>query len=642
MPRLKFSPSARHQRPAPESIESPTLSAYIRVNQVGYVETATKQAVLLASGPETGAAFQVLDSGGQTVYSAPIGANLGKWNNTFPDTYLLDFSSVTTPGTYSLVVTGPIAASSPQFAIGTGSALYSGLLSNALFFYQAQRDGPDVNPAVMDRQPSHLNDEQAYVYNTTLQQIGGPIDVSGGWFDAGDYLKFVETASYTVAVMLLAVRDYPDLFVGGSADFASEAQFGLNWLQKMWNDQTKTLYYQVGLGQDTDGSVSDHDVWRLPQDDDGINLSEYPKQKFLKYRPVFQAASPGAPISPNLAGRMAADFALGYQVYNSSDPAYADQLLRYAEDVYALADTTDKHQLTTTWPYNFYPQTSWQADMELAATELYFALAQGNPPAGLPETNPSYYLTQAATWAKAYINHYNTGGTDSLNLYDVSGLAHYELYRAMTQAGNPSGLAVSQSDLLTNLNAQLSMGTSHAKHDPFGLGIAYAGGNDLVPHALGYVVEAALYGQLTGTTTYNNFGQTQLNWVLGNNAWGTTFVVGAGSTFPYGLQSQIANLVGTLNGTPPILLGAVVDGPNMPSGPSGVAQALQQGLPDGLNGQPDAHLYPAGTPNPFKSFDTGVSTYVDDPRSWPTSEPSDDYTVLTLLAFALQIDGPPS
>jgi Cellulase N-terminal ig-like domain len=98
MSHLKFSPS----------VESRTLvSAYIRVNQVGYVETATKQAVVLASGPETGATFQVLGSGGQTVYSAPIGANLGKWNDTFGDTYLLDFSSVTAPGTYSLVVTGP-------------------------------------------------------------------------------------------------------------------------------------------------------------------------------------------------------------------------------------------------------------------------------------------------------------------------------------------------------------------------------------------------------------------------------------------------------------------------------------------------------------------------------------------------------
>ena len=46
---------------------------------------------------------------------------------------------------------------------------------------------------------------------------------------------------------------------------------------------------------------------------------------------------------------------------------------------------------------------------------------------GIPHTDPMYYLRQAAHWAHAYI----TGpydAADSLNLYDVTGLAHFELY----------------------------------------------------------------------------------------------------------------------------------------------------------------------------------------------------------------------
>jgi hypothetical protein len=38
-----------------------------------------------------------------------------------------------------------------------------------------------------------------------LQRIGGPIDVSGGWFDAGDYLKFVNTAGYVDAMVISAL-----------------------------------------------------------------------------------------------------------------------------------------------------------------------------------------------------------------------------------------------------------------------------------------------------------------------------------------------------------------------------------------------------------------------------------------------------
>jgi endoglucanase len=137
------------------------------------------------------------------------------------------------------------------------------LLPNALFFYQAQRDGPNGNPNVMNRQPSHLKDEQALIYGTptyindvlqgTLKKIGGPIDVSGGRFDAGDYLKFVETARYTDAIMPYAVRQYPLLFSGSFADFKSEGKYGLDWLQKMWDNTNQILYFQVGIGADDAG-----------------------------------------------------------------------------------------------------------------------------------------------------------------------------------------------------------------------------------------------------------------------------------------------------------------------------------------------------------------------------------------------------
>ena len=49
----------------------------------------------------------------------------------------------------------------------------------------------------------------------------------------------------------------------------------------------------------------------------------------------------------------------------------------------------------------------------------------------------------------------------------------------------------------------------------------------------------------TGANLY-----TQRNWVLGDNAWGSSFIVGAGSTFPYCMQHQVANLAGSLNFLP--------------------------------------------------------------------------------------------
>src|SRR5713226_9653997 len=114
-------------------------SAYVRVNQVGYIIGETKQAILMATGAESGAMFSVVNhNNGQTIYTAPIGASQGSWSNTFPHTYLLDFSSVQKTGSYTIQVNGPIGGRSPVFSIDTATHLYAGLLPNSLFFYQAQ------------------------------------------------------------------------------------------------------------------------------------------------------------------------------------------------------------------------------------------------------------------------------------------------------------------------------------------------------------------------------------------------------------------------------------------------------------------------------------------------------------------------
>lgn len=610
-------------------------NAYVRVNQVGYAGDETKQAILMASGPESGATFSVINTAnGKMVYSAPIGASQGNWSKTFPNTYLLDFSTVRAEGNYKIVVKGSINASSPVFKIDTGAELYAGLLPNALFFYQAQRDGPNVNPAVMNRQPSHLKDEQASIYATpvydsndvlqgTLQKIGGPIDVSGGWFDAGDYIKLVQTASYTDAIMLFADRQYPSLFNGGAADFRGEGKYGLDWLQKMWDNTNQILYYQVGIGDGNGTTIlADHDYWRLPQADDKLNAKPGDVNYYVEYRPVFRIGPSGSLISPNLAGRMAADFALCYQIFHTSNPAYANKCLVSAENIFDLAKTSNVGQLVTAAPYDYYPETEWRDDMELGATELYYATASGNLPSGLKHTDPMFYLKAAAHWANAYM-HSPNDGTDSLNLYDVSGLAHYELFNAIARAGHPS-LEVTQTDLLNDLHAQLVNGTMQAKQDPFGLGIPYGQG-DATPHALGYALEASFYDQMAGVSTYNTFGLTERNWVLGANAWGASFVVGAGSTFPHCMQHMVANLSGSLNGTPPIVLGATVDGS------SATANFIGLGTVNNMRACP-----PDGS-DPFKVFTGKGARYLDNVVAWPSVEPADDYTTLTILVFAREV-----
>jgi hypothetical protein len=607
--------------------------AYIRANQVGYAISAPKQAILMATGPETGGTFSVVDaSTGKTVYTGAITAGAGSWSKRFAHTYTLDFSPVRRPARYYIRVDGPVGAQSPTFRIATGAHLYARLLVNARFYYLAQHDGSAVDPRVLSRRPSHLADLRASLYDAPvykngalqgqLHRIGGPIDVSGGWFDAGDYLKFVATASYVDTIMLLAARTYPAILQHNSADFAAEGRFGLDWLQKMWDSQSETLYYQVGLGDGNGTSIlGDHDFWRLPEADDRRRAGPGDPAYYVRYRPVFRAGPPGSRISPNLAGRMAAALALCFQLYHGSDPPYARRCLRSAEQIFDLAQTSHVGQLLTATQYDFYPETEWHDDMELGAAELYLAVALGGLPSGLPHADPRYYLSQAARWARAYVRGPNDG-SDSLNFYDVSGLAHYELYRALAQAGNPGGLDVAGQDLRRDVRDQLLKGVRQAAKDPFGLGIAYGNGQDAAPHALGLALEAEMYDDMAGVKSYERFAQTELDWALGENAWGTSFIVGAGSVFPHCMQHQIANLSGSLDGTPPILLGATVDGPNATS------------VFKGLGTQNGMRRCPVKGGDPFAAFSARGARYLDNAIAWPSVEPADDYVALGILLFA--------
>jgi hypothetical protein len=86
------------------------------------------------------------------------------------------------------------------------------------------------------------------------------------------------------------------------------------------------------------------------------------------------------------------------------------------------------------------------------------------------------------------------------------------------------------------------------------------------------------------------------------------------------MQSEIANLAGSLSGHGDIQLGATVDGPSSPDNFAGLGT---------VSGMRACH---AGS---YRLFDTKAAAYEDNVVSWPSVEPANDYTANSLLAFAL-------
>jgi endoglucanase len=236
------------------------LVGLVRVDQVGYLPGDAKLAYLMTPRAVQDATFKVFDCAGHTVLSGSVGGTSGgSWNGTYPDVYPITFSGLTRSARYHIAVSGPVSRTSPDYVVGGPDQLHAGLVTEGVDVFQVQCDGAEVIPGALKRKPAHLRGGSASVYalphlepdgsdfvgDADLTKIGGPVNIEGGWFDAGDYLKFTHTTAYGDATLLLAERA-----LGNAAPptLDAEARYGMDWLEKVWDQSTRTLNSSAILG----------------------------------------------------------------------------------------------------------------------------------------------------------------------------------------------------------------------------------------------------------------------------------------------------------------------------------------------------------------------------------------------------------
>jgi hypothetical protein len=375
---------------------------YLRLNQVGYLPAESKVALALTRTDLRGRTLQVVTEPDRSLaFSGTVGPDRGV-SGPFLHLYELDFSGLTAPGRYRLLLD---TEASPAFTMG--AHLYAGVTASTLQFFRVQRCG---NSHPLLHGVCHL--KEGRIVGGPLD--GRPIEVSGGWHDAGDYLKFVITAGTSLTWMLTAYQKHPEAFAdedrNGVPDVLDEARVGLDWLLKMWDPGNQVLYYLVG-------DQSDHEDWRMPEVDDSSG----------RVRPVYACeAGKGA----NVAGAAAAALALGAALWGDprsgfSQPALAATYRQASEQIYAYGKARPAAQSD---PFGFYPDATWQDDLALAAAELYRATG-----------NPAYLLDARRLGA-------GLGHVARFDWADVHALAHYEIAR-LDPTYRPAALAELSEDL---------------------------------------------------------------------------------------------------------------------------------------------------------------------------------------------------
>lgn len=243
---------------------SATISAFVVVDQFGYLPSAKKIAVI--RDPQTGYDANLTFTPGNSYQLINLQTNevvlsgtATAWNSGA--TYALagdkawwfDFSSVTTPGTYA-VLDVQRNVRSPGFKIAND--VYKPVLKHAMrtFFYQRAgfaKQQPYAEAGWVDN-ASHIGagqDKNARIYSDK-NNAATEKDLSGGWYDAGDYNKYTNWHADYLITLLHAYVENPSAWTddynipesgNGIPDLIDEIKWGFDWLKKMQNSNGSVL-----------------------------------------------------------------------------------------------------------------------------------------------------------------------------------------------------------------------------------------------------------------------------------------------------------------------------------------------------------------------------------------------------------------
>jgi endoglucanase len=490
------------------------------------------------------------------------------------------------PGRYQLVLDDD--ARFGPFVVD--DEVYAGVLPSVVRFLRAQRCG-DTNPLSSRHGPCHLHrsitdgDKKTYSGDAipvddgwTGRTVGtsteGAVDVEGGWHDAGDYVKFVGTTSFTLVCDLMALRDRGAVLASARAgkvrdELRAEMRVGLDWLAKMLGGPE--LFHQVS-GQ------ADHDVpVRSPEDDTKKPVG------FWLHRPVFRI---GAGKGRNLLGRSAAAFALAAQVF-ADDLPYAARMLELAQRTYAEASRKDRARPQLSSPPDWYREESAEDDLALAAATL----ARATP----SDTSLRAHAVDLALGLSV--------GTESvLGWGDVEALALLEAAQLLPE-GNGDRKRLSATLIALARPIAATNSTPRGPAQAFRYALA-SFGNGSIAESLGAAAVCMAARRLGGPSVCTDVARNQLHWLFGQNPFGVSFMVGVGEHFPRDIHHALAQSKHLT------LEGAVVGGPTN-------LKVLREDRT--LGG-------PSKKGNPFARFSTNELFYEDVSSNYVVNEPALDFT----------------
>ena len=474
-------------------------SSEIRINQVGFSPQQEKTATIdVCAADAPPCSVYILSEAGDTVWTGIASTTMLNPVSGKPR-QLVDFSALTTPGNYTIHALGQSAK------LTITDRPYRYLTRQALRAFYHQRTAMPIEEPYAEgyaRVAGHPDDHVlVHPSAATDERPANTVIASpGGWYDAGDYNKYIVNSGYTMGVFLMAYEqqsayyDTLSLNIPESSlpvpDMLAEAMYNIRWMLTM---------------QDTDGGV--YHKLTNPEFESFIRPDECQKPRYVVLKTTAAALDFAATMA--LAARVYAPYEHVYPGFVAEATAAAlrawDWALAHPAIYYD--QNAMNEQYTPAVITGAYDDYDVQGEFYWAATELYLL------------TRDNQYRDAALAYCPAAFTPATWG--------DVTELASIEWI--LHPQGVEAFAADKQAALLTYLQPYLDEAESISVHrSPYGNreedffwgcnseGCCWRG------------VECLYAYRLTGEEKYLVNAERCLNHILGQNATGYCYVTGFG------------------------------------------------------------------------------------------------------------------
>ncbi|HHV29096.1 MAG TPA: PKD domain-containing protein [Clostridium sp.] len=477
----------------------------IKVNQLGFIPESEKYALVTGFEGELAAAagdkFTVINAAdNSTAYTGKL-TLVTEYEPIDSGEKILkaDFSSLTEPGKYYISIEG--VDNSPKFEIGED--IYKSLITDSARYFYYQRQGIELEePYALGYPRKDITPQDAQAVFASGKK--DPIDITKGWYDAGDFGKYVNAGATAVSDLFWAYETFPSQFVDGQfnipesgngvPDILDEARWELEWMLKMQDKESGGFYPRVQ--SDNDENITS----RIIRDQNGCTTDD-------------TACAAGV-------------LAHAYLIYRDIDADFAQECLEAAIDAWTFLENNPKNIVSPAGPYNVHDDGGdrlWAAASLYRATgeEVYHTYFKENYESFAQkfEDQYSYAHTWGDMWLTAFLSYLKSENRDAevenwidteFGIWLDNTLSRYE--------NNPWKNAIVPGNYFWGINMQIMNTPMDA------------------------IIGSQLLDKYSDRVSKLGFGS--LNWLLGTNPLRFSFVSGYGEDSVKGVFSNIYNLDG--------------------------------------------------------------------------------------------------